>query len=542
MMETQKKTYLSMLIILALVMVFAHRASAMNYCIDQNHASASDSNPGTIDRPWKTFAKANSTLAAGDTVYVKQGTYSSYIAPVNSGTSSSRITYRNFGTDIVTVQNAAYGINLNGKSYVTVQGINFYNLDRFLFLQNGSSYNIIAYCNFDQIRNYGSSWAGSRIIGNSKYNWIKECRFSKYGQNSSGDDSGVVLEIGDEEDASDSTSNNLIENCVMFHGGHHVVGIASKYNVVRNNYFHNDAWAQGPDGVLYGNRVLYLGGYAGNSGWNLIEGNRIGYGDSAVDSKNGNPGITLATSYNIIRNNSFYHNTTEGICFYAGSTYYCIVDYNKIYNNTFLHNGYLAVAPSADKYHIAFTKYSGGQEVKYNSVRNNIYYYKNRGVYGFYAVVAGDQSFANDWDGDVQGDPKFVNAGTAFGDPMDPSYPDLSLQATSPCVDKGTFLTNVTSVSGSGKVFQVSDSRYFTDGWGVPSVLGDEIQLFGSSQRARITKIDYSTNTITVDTNLTWAQNQGVSLAYEGAAPDIGAFELSQAERPEAPKNMRITQ
>ncbi len=40
---------------------------------------------------------ANTNAAAGDTVYIKAGTYNSYIAPVNSGTSAANtITYRNY--------------------------------------------------------------------------------------------------------------------------------------------------------------------------------------------------------------------------------------------------------------------------------------------------------------------------------------------------------------------------------------------------------------------------------------------------------------
>jgi hypothetical protein len=45
-------------------------------------------------------------------------------------------------------------------------------------------------------------------------------------------------------------------------------------------------------------------------------------------------------------------------------------------------------------------------------------------------------------------------------------------------------------------------------------------------QRARITSVDYAANLITVDRVLTWTQSQRISLAYEGAAPDLGAYEF----------------
>ena len=47
------------------------------YYIDQNNPSASDQNPGTISQPWRTITKANQTLVAGDTVYIRAGTYTS---------------------------------------------------------------------------------------------------------------------------------------------------------------------------------------------------------------------------------------------------------------------------------------------------------------------------------------------------------------------------------------------------------------------------------------------------------------------------------
>jgi hypothetical protein len=61
------------------------------------------------------------------------------------------------------------------------------------------------------------------------------------------------------------------------------------------------------------------------------------------------------------------------------------------------------------------------------------------------------------------------------------------------------------------------------DGWDI--IEGDLIQL-ANGQRARITDVNYETNAITVDTEMSWAQNMGLSLAYEGSAPDIGAYEF----------------
>jgi len=494
-------------------------AEAAGYYIDTNNANASDSNPGTEVLPWKTITKANQILVAGDTVYIKAGTYTSYVAPRNSGTASNRITYRAYGSDTVTVQNASYGILLDGKSYITVQGINFYNLDQFMYLQNGSNHNIISYCKFDQGRNMG--WNGSIIYGSSSYNWVHHCQFSKYG-NLASSDYGSVLDIGSEESSTDISNYNLIENNTLFQGGHHVLGVFGKYNVIRNNYIHNEIWSSG-----HGYRNVYVNGYAANSGWNLFEGNRIGYAGPNTQAKNSS-GISIDNTHNILRKNLLYYNDGAAISMSATSSYISDITYNHIYNNSFMHNGWDADnIPDVMTSAIGFAIYSGSWIIKYNAIKNNIYYdhYQVYGTYG--GVSLNDQTFAGNWDGDTQGNPLYVNGASA--DPSNSSLPDLHLQAGSPCKDVGTYLTTITSATGSGTTFTVADAGYFMDGWGIEGVLGDEIQIVGTSQKARITKVNYQTNTITVDTSLSWTQNQGVALSYLGSGPDVGALEYGSS-------------
>ena len=492
-------------------------SEAAGYYIDTNNPSASDSNPGTASLPWKTITKANQTLVAGDTVYVKAGTYTSYIAPSHSGTASNPITYRASGSDTVTVQNASYGILLDGKSYITVQGINFYNLDKFLWLQNGANHNVIAHCHFDLGRTIG--WSGSKIYQSSSYNWVHDCQFSKYG-NFTTDDIGSILDIGNEESATDISNYNLVEDSLFFHGGHHILGLYGAYNVIRNNYFHNENWKNG-----YGDRNVYLGGYPANSGHNLVEGNQIAYSGIPPDNW-GASGMSLTTGYNIIRLNRFYYNNLAGIGMGITSSYYSDVVYNKIYNNTFLHNGFnMSNGPDPMTSAIGLAVYSGSHIVKFNAIKNNLYY-DHYQVYGTSQVSLNDQVIANNWDGDKQGDPKFVNASKTLGDPMNADLPDLHLQASSPCIDKGSSLTTITSPTGSGTTLTVADAGYFIDGWGIAGVNGDDVQIVGTTQKARITNVNYQTNTITVDTTLSWTQGQGLALAYAGSAPDVGAFEF----------------
>lgn len=70
-------------------------------------ANASDSNPGTQDKPWKTIQKAATTLQAGDVVVIRAGVYRETVAPVRGGSSASnRVTYVAYPGEEVVVSGA----------------------------------------------------------------------------------------------------------------------------------------------------------------------------------------------------------------------------------------------------------------------------------------------------------------------------------------------------------------------------------------------------------------------------------------------------
>ena len=62
-----------------------------------------DSNPGTFEQPFKTIQKAASVLKAGETVYIRKGTYRENIRPQNSGTKGNSINYVAFAGEEVVV-------------------------------------------------------------------------------------------------------------------------------------------------------------------------------------------------------------------------------------------------------------------------------------------------------------------------------------------------------------------------------------------------------------------------------------------------------
>jgi autotransporter-associated beta strand protein len=72
----------------------------------------SDSNPGTLLQPFQTLAKAVPSLNAGDTLYLRGGTYREMLAPVHSGTASQPITISSYSNEIATVSGCDILTNL----------------------------------------------------------------------------------------------------------------------------------------------------------------------------------------------------------------------------------------------------------------------------------------------------------------------------------------------------------------------------------------------------------------------------------------------
>ena len=85
-------------------------------------ADGDDSNPGTLAEPWRTIGKANQELQAGDTVYIRGGTYDEMIEPVNSGSAGKKITYKNYPNETVTIKQPAYTVIIERKNYIVIDG------------------------------------------------------------------------------------------------------------------------------------------------------------------------------------------------------------------------------------------------------------------------------------------------------------------------------------------------------------------------------------------------------------------------------------
>ena len=96
--------------------------------------NGNNNNPGTLSQPWLTIRKAAQTMAAGDTTYIRSGTYyeTESITPTASGSAANGyITFQNYQDEEVTLDGTNAGsapvFYLPGKSYIRVIGFRIVN-------------------------------------------------------------------------------------------------------------------------------------------------------------------------------------------------------------------------------------------------------------------------------------------------------------------------------------------------------------------------------------------------------------------------------
>jgi hypothetical protein len=68
--------------------------------------SGDDGNPGTLGAPFRTIQQAANVADAGDTVFIRGGTYRETVRPAHLGTSSNPITFAPYDNETVTVSGA----------------------------------------------------------------------------------------------------------------------------------------------------------------------------------------------------------------------------------------------------------------------------------------------------------------------------------------------------------------------------------------------------------------------------------------------------
>jgi purple acid phosphatase-like protein/calcineurin-like phosphoesterase family protein/pectate lyase-like protein/fibronectin type III domain protein len=403
----------------------ARAAATPAYYVDTNHPSASDSNPGTEALPWKTIQKAANTLVAGDTVYIKQGTYTGLVSPKNSGSASAWITYSAYlGHEHKAILDGS-AFEIRGKNYIKVSGLRIQNVTGAIGVDRG-------------IYVLGPS-SNITLSGNHTYN-TKSSGISIWGV-PWGDDPNVY---GYKAITNLIIENNKVENCVTPGGYDECITLANgvdTFEIRGNHIFNGNDGCCGGEGIdvkngvsngkIYRNEIynfhkiaIYLdaGGSGGSyaAGWlrnidifeNYVRDTSKGTGISVVSEGPGNiDGIKV---YNNLVTNSggdgillYKHPWEQGTAVIKNVTFI---------NNTTYNNGLMPV--------------HGGGGVRINHptaqnviVRNNIAY-KNQD----FQILADPAAPGTLVDHNLTTDPHFVNEAAK----------DFRLKSTSPAINAGS--------------------------------------------------------------------------------------------------------
>ncbi len=513
-----------------------------NYSIANRDCTGNDGNAYT------SIAGA-SIAVAGDLVLIRSGIYSEQLSPQNSGANGNYITFRNYNDEIVEITGASLSpaVWVENKDFIAIEGLHVHDVRRWMNVL-GSKYFVIKNSVFERALDSGGSSKTGLFFQASHYAKILNNTFSDTTQ----DNLGMI-----------ASDYNLIEGNTFTRGAHALWAFkCSNYNLIRNNYFHNELQKIGEiydcDNAGFGSAEFPKLFSYDDTKLNIVEGNVFAFTPS---SGNSSPyaGIQYAAQFGIIRNNKFYNHIGPpiGLTIYGGEAEN---NYgNRIYHNVFYNNKLGAID-------ISGSTASGFSDQK---LKNNILYQnefiQNDFRWDWYAILDGQPvQILTGRIGDVVFDNNNIFSNTvdeiytiAYGsrtsnsneagqslswwqsnrpnfvknslqiDPLfiDVSQFDFHLQANSPMIDAGGFLTQATNSGTNSTVLQVDDAKWFSNGNDI--VEADRVQFENQTESALIVSINYNSNEITLNTALSWNSGQKISLAYAGIAPDIGAYEYA---------------
>jgi hypothetical protein len=393
------------LLIILIVLAFSispspARAQGQTYYVDPN---GSDTNgDGSQGSPWASIRHAAGQVAAGDTVLIHPGIYEGGIVVETGGTAAEPVTFRASGPGVIVEGSGGMrdAFFIDRADYVIVEG---------LIIQHA-------------VR------AGLRI-SQADHVTVRNSTFADNGT------WGLFTDFSDYTIVEGSESYGAGEE----HGIY--ISNSSDYPTIRRNRLHHNRGCG-----LHMNGDLSMGG-DGTISYGLVEGNIV-YENGA----GGGSGINMdGVTYTQVRNNLLYANHAGGITLYqidGGSGSH----HNQVLNNTILmaSNGRWAINVPDD---------SG----THNRVFNNILYtyHSYRGSIAIAeGALAGFESdynvvmsrFTTD-DGDsilslAQWQALGYDAHSLIAAPeqlfVDPAGDDYHLKTSSPAVDKGLALSQVT--------------------------------------------------------------------------------------------------
>jgi hypothetical protein len=475
--------------------------SAATYYVS---TTGNDNNAGTQALPYKTIQRCANVAQAGDTCYVRAGTYNERVSLSRSGTASAYINFVGYSFDAKPVMR---GFNVDAN-YVRIIGFEITHTTSLSYdhaITLGSSSHIEILNNY--IHNTAGEGGAIGEYGNSAtYITIRENEIY-YAACIPG---GACAGNGWGVQSGYSTNHWLVEYNNMHKVGD-FIDVYGNHQIVRNNYLHDysDSYF-----TTAGNHVDFF--QPGSDSVNTHTNNHIYESNVLSDNLEGDSHVLqMRNTVNagdkeiIFRGNVAYN--VGSYALQAAS-----IDYVRLYNNAFykmLQKGAGNGLPNF-RYNVDSSVSVGSQH--FNNIMQDIpvdYPSDLFSVEGGCGLTASNNLCYNSGSHSSCKstiNPLFVSTANN----------DFHLQSGSPAIGLGKAITTVTSSSGSGASFNVADASFFTDGWGIAD--GDIIKV-GSNNPVRITSI--SSNTITVEGSISWNIGDGVYWRNQDTSPDAGAYE-----------------
>jgi hypothetical protein len=481
---------------------------------------------------YSTIQSCASTMAAGDTCTVYAGTYNEVVT-VSAGTAGNYKTIAVNTGDTVNV----YGFVMN--SHTKVIGFNIKRTSGYtsscVSLAGGSTDIYIINNTMSQCAPVRSPQGTTEVT----YVYIQGNTMS-YGCSTSAAPNTCVAIF-------ENGSYWLVENNDISHMSDGVT-LYGHHSVFRNNTWHDFLTSEcGSNSSNCHIDIIESEPVVGNtpaSNHNLYEGNRIfrntGGGANNHTFLTQGDGCNGQCSHTIIRYNVSAHLGS------ATGGGYGILDqlggytYVKTYNNT---SACVGINNDGADYF--------GDNSTHGSVLNTIYYFCQSITIPPYSAYGGSQTgftsghnlayctgtctfqelMASDTGNKVNVNPLFVNAA---GD-------DYRLSAGSPAIGAGSYLTTTTNSGSVSTSLSVADASFFYDG--ASGVVDADWIRIGASTAAQIASINYSTNTITLASPVSWSSGAGIYLykdsrgnaVISGANPDLGALPSGSPVAPPPP-------
>lgn len=433
-----------------LLLLLPYVASATTYYVAAN---GNDTNPGTEQLPWRTIQKGADTLAAGDRLYAREGTYREVVTIRRSGKPGKWIELMAYPGHTVILDGTGLAVpewsglvNILGSRYVRLEGFRVMNSEwAGIFVSRDdvtgtrSSHIVIR-------NNYVYNTASSAVLMASGSNYVVDGNETVKACNST----AWVQEI---ISIQYHVKGFIVRNNYVHHGGDPVgggEGIIAKFGasngLIHDNHVFDvkatgiyvDAWSAHQHdikvfhNVVHGIRGRGFGASAEAGG--TLE--RVHFYDNLVYETTWR-GAEMDPGMGLIRNISFVNNVVykcpeHGMAIDTPNASRATIRNVIVMNNDFVGNGGAGVAVGGDSIGLI-----DGVTVRNNIVsRNGIAQIRvvdrasSANVVVDHNLIEGFRGYDGEILGDdaVRGDPRFVNRASA----------DFHLRRSSPAIDKGS--------------------------------------------------------------------------------------------------------